>query len=91
MRNCKIPFCVARRRNQIWFTISDRNKGSSFRFISLAGESVENLMAFPTKCDEVGLSVIPKSATPNHVMNVEILRASTTLTAPTISLQNFPT
>jgi len=48
-------------------------------------------MAFPTKCDEVGLSVIPKSATPNHVMNVEILRASTTLTAPTISLQNFPT
>jgi hypothetical protein len=46
-------------------------------------------MAFSTKCDEVGLAVIPKCATPYRVVNIEILRASTILTAPTISLQNF--
>jgi hypothetical protein len=36
------------------------------------GESVENLVAFPTKRDQVGLSVVTKRAAPSDVVNIEI-------------------
>ena len=45
--------------------------------------------AFPTKRDQVDLFVVTKCATSSHVVNVEILRASTFLTAPTITLQDW--
>jgi len=50
---------------------------------------VHNLVAFPTKRDQVDLFVVTKCATSSHVVNVEILRASTFLTAPTITLQDW--
>jgi hypothetical protein len=54
------------------------------------GEPVLNLVAFPTQRDQVGLSILTKSAAPPDVVNVEILGASAFLAAPTISLQDFP-
>jgi hypothetical protein len=48
-------------------------------------------MACPTKCDQVGLRVVTKGAAPCYVVNIEILGASTFLTAPTITLQDFST
>src|SRR6202050_1329689 len=48
-------------------------------------------MACPTKCDQVGLRVVTKGAAPCDVVNIEILGASTFLTAPTITLQDFTT
>ena len=54
-----------------------------------AGGPVQNLVAFSTKRDQVGLRVVTKGATPSHVVNIEILGASTLLTAPTITLQDF--
>jgi hypothetical protein len=50
---------------------------------------VQKFVAFPTKRDQVGLGVVTKSTAPSHVVNIEILRASALLTAPTIPLQDF--
>ena len=52
---------------------------------------VENLMACPTKRNQVGLCVVTKGTSSSHVVNIEILGASTFLTSPTITLQNFST
>ena len=38
-----------------------------------AGGPMENLVAFPTKCDQVSLCVITKGAPPSHVVNIEVL------------------
>jgi hypothetical protein len=46
---------------------------------------VHNLVAFSTKGNQVGLSVVTHGAAPFHVVNIEILRASTFLTAPTVA------
>jgi hypothetical protein len=51
---------------------------------------VQNLVAFPAKRDQVGLRVVTKGATPSDVVDIEIPRASTLLTAPPIALQDFP-
>ena len=56
-----------------------------------AGEAVQKLVAFPTKRDQVSLSIVTKGAAPFDVMNIEIPSASTFLTAPTIAFQNFST
>jgi hypothetical protein len=56
-----------------------------------AGEPVQKLVAFPAKRDQVGLCVITKAAAPSQVVNIEILGASTFLTAPTVTLQDFST
>jgi len=56
-----------------------------------ARDPVENLVAFPTKRDQVRLRVVTKGAAPSDVVNIEIPRASTFLTAPTIAFQDFPT
>ena len=53
------------------------------------GGPVLNLVAFSTKRDQVGLRVVTKGAAASHVVNVETLGASTYLTAPTITLQDF--
>jgi hypothetical protein len=50
---------------------------------------MENLVAFPTKRDQIGLSVVTKAAARSHVVNIKILGVSTFLTAPTITLQDF--
>ena len=54
-----------------------------------AGEPVQKLVAFPTKRNQVGLCIVTKSAAPSQVVNIEILGASTFLTAPTVTLQDF--
>lgn len=51
---------------------------------------MQNLVAFPTECDQVGLSIVTKVAAPFYVVNIEVLAASTFLTAPTITVQDFP-
>jgi hypothetical protein len=43
------------------------------------------LVAFPAKRDQVGLSIVTKGAALYDVVNIEILGASTFLTAPTIT------
>jgi hypothetical protein len=55
-----------------------------------AGGPVQMLVAFPAKRDQVGLYVVAKGAAPSHVVNIEVLGASTYLTAPTVTLQDFP-
>ena len=50
---------------------------------------MENLVAFPTKCDQVGLCVVSKVASPSQMMNVEIPEGSAFLAAPTITLEDF--
>ena len=52
-----------------------------------AGGPVQNLVAFSTKRDQVGLCVVTKGTAPSYVVNIEIRRASTLLAAPTITLQ----
>jgi len=51
--------------------------------------TVQDLMTFPTKRDQVGFCVVTKGAPSSHVVNIEIFGASTFLTAPTIALQDF--
>ena len=46
-------------------------------------------MAVPTKRNEIRLDIITKCAAPSHVVNIEILKAATYLTAPSIALQDF--
>jgi hypothetical protein len=46
-------------------------------------------MALPAKRDEVALGIVTESAPPSHVVNIEILRASTLLTPPSIAFQDF--
>ena len=48
---------------------------------------MQNLVAFSTKRDQVGLCVVTKGTAPSYVVNIEIRRASTLLAAPTITLQ----
>jgi hypothetical protein len=50
---------------------------------------VYELVAVSTKRDQIGLVVVAKRTAPLDVVNVEILRASTCLAAPTIALQDF--
>ena len=50
---------------------------------------MQDLVAFPTKRDQVGLYVVAKGAAPSHVVNIEVLGASTYLAAPTVTLQDF--
>ena len=38
---------------------------------------MHDLMACPTKCDQVGLRIVTKGAAPWYVVNIEILGAST--------------
>ena len=49
---------------------------------------MEDLVAFPTKGDQVGLCVVSKGASPSHMMNVQIPEGSTLLTAPTVPFQD---
>ena len=42
-----------------------------------AGGAVQKLVAFPAKRDQVGLCIVTKAAAPSQVVNIEILRAST--------------
>jgi hypothetical protein len=51
---------------------------------------VQDLVALPTKRYQVGLCIVAKDAAPLDVVNIEILRASTLLTAPPIAFQDFP-
>ena len=46
-------------------------------------------MAFPAKRDQVRLYIVTKGAAPSYVVNIEVLRASTFLTAPAITFQDF--
>ena len=61
---------------------------SDRRAISLVAKTpcqagpVQNLVAFSTKRDQVGLRVITKNVAPSNMVNMEILGASTLLTAP---------
>jgi hypothetical protein len=50
---------------------------------------MRTLMAFSAKRDEVRLCVVTKSTPPYYMVNIEILGASTLLTAPTITIQYF--
>jgi hypothetical protein len=56
-----------------------------------AREPVQKLVEFPAKRDQVGLCIVANTAAPSQVVNIEILRASTFLTAPAITLQDFST
>ena len=51
---------------------------------------MQNFVAFPTKSDQVGLSIVAKGAAPYHVVNIEILGAPTFLTPPAVAFQDFP-
>jgi hypothetical protein len=51
---------------------------------------VQNLVAFPAKRDQVGLSVVTQGAAPFDVVNIEIPGASTFLTPPIVAFQDFP-
>jgi len=53
------------------------------------GGPVLKVVAFPAERDQICLSVVTKGAASSHVVNVEISGASTSLTAPTIPLQDF--
>jgi hypothetical protein len=50
---------------------------------------MQHFVAFPAKNDQIGLSVVTKSAAPCHVVNIEILSASTSLATPTVAFQDF--
>ena len=52
---------------------------------------MQDLVAVPTKRDEVGLRVVTESASPSHVVNVKVPERSTLLAAPTVALQNDAT
>lgn len=57
---------------------------------AVRSDPVQNLVAFPTKRDQVGLCIVTQGAAPSDVVHIEIPRASTFLTAPTITFQDFP-
>ena len=46
-------------------------------------------MTFPAKSDQVGLCVATKGTPRDRMVDIEILRASTLLKAPTITFQDF--
>ena len=50
---------------------------------------MHQLVAFPTKRDQVGFQVVTKCATSSQGVNIEILEAATYLTAAVIALQDF--
>ena len=52
---------------------------------------MENLVAFPTKRDQVGLGVVTQGASPSHMMNVEISEGSAFLAAPAVAFQDNAT
>ena len=56
-----------------------------------SGRVVPQLMAFSADRNEVRLGIITKRTAPSHVVNIEILGASTLLTAPSIAFQDFST
>jgi hypothetical protein len=51
--------------------------------------TVQNLVAFPAKRDQVGPRVLSKGAAPSQVVNIEILEAATYLTSPVIARQDL--
>jgi hypothetical protein len=57
-------------------------------FKSTHGGSVQDLVAFPAKRDQVGFGVVTQGAASSDVVNIEILGASTFLAAPTITFQD---
>ena len=50
---------------------------------------MQNLVAFPTKRDQVGFQVLSECAAPPQVVNIEILEAATYLTVPVITRQDL--
>jgi hypothetical protein len=52
---------------------------------------VPGLVAFPAERDEIRLRVVTESASPSHVVNVQIPKRSALLAAPTVALQNDAT
>jgi hypothetical protein len=50
---------------------------------------MRTLMAFSAKRDQVRLCIVTKRTAPSHVVNIEILGASTLLTAPSVTIQYF--
>jgi hypothetical protein len=46
-------------------------------------------VAFPAKCNQIGFGVVAKCTSPSHVVNIEILKASTPLAAPVVTRQDF--
>jgi hypothetical protein len=55
------------------------------------GGTVQDLVTFPTKRDEVSFRVVTEGASPSQVVNVQIPERSTLLAAPTVALQHHPT
>jgi hypothetical protein len=53
--------------------------------------TVENLVAFSAKRDQISLGIVTECATPSQVVNVEILETVTYLTPPVITRQDFLT
>jgi len=51
--------------------------------------TVQHLVAFPTKRDQVGFEVLSKCTAPSQVVNIEILKTPAYLTAPVIALQDL--
>ena len=52
---------------------------------------MHDLVAFPTKRDQVGLRVVSLGASPSHMMDVQIPEGSTFLTTPTVAFQDHAT
>jgi hypothetical protein len=50
---------------------------------------VQDLVTFPTNCNQVSLAIVTECAAPSQVVNIEILEAATYLTAPVIARQDF--
>ena len=49
---------------------------------------MQDLVAFPTERDQVGLRVVTKGASPSYMMNIEIVEGSALLAAPTVAFQD---
>ena len=68
---------------------------SDRRAISLVAKTpcqagpVQNLVAFSTKRDQVGLRVITKNVAPSNMVNMEILGASALLNSATVTPQDL--
>jgi hypothetical protein len=57
-------------------------------FKSTNGGSVQNLVAFSAKRDQVGLRVVTQRAAPSDVVNIEVLGGPTLLATPTVPFQD---
>jgi hypothetical protein len=50
---------------------------------------VQDFVAFPAKCNQVGLGVTAKGTAPSDVVNIKVPGASASLAAPAIAFQDF--